>query len=119
MKKLLTGVGIAVLLLVGAVFALGKINFNRIGKDEYYIQVIGEGSEVESEDGNGNIYTDYEYELPGYNKDGEEKTLIFTAQKQLREEAYLRVYVKEEDQVTSYQEVQADELPEKAVEELN
>lgn len=118
MKKVLIGVSATVLLLVGVVFTLRNVNYNRIGKDQYYVQIVGEGSEVESQDTNGNIYVDYEYELPGYNKNGEEKELVFTAKKQLREEAYLQIYVKDKNVVTSYQEVQEDELPEKAAEAL-
>ncbi|MGQ0421756.1 YxeA family protein, partial [Bacillus sp. HC-Mk] len=34
----------------------------------------------------------YEYKLIGFDKDGKEKELEFTAQKNLRKEAFLRVY---------------------------
>ncbi|WP_367398371.1 YxeA family protein [Paenibacillus lautus] len=44
---------------------------------------------------------------------GKEKNLTFTAFKELRKEAYLRIYVKG-GEVSSYREVKASELPDLA-----
>ena len=49
----------------------------------------------------------------GFDKEGNAKTLTFRANKELRKQAFLRLYVKEKG-VSSYQEVQANEIPEKA-----
>lgn len=117
MKKLIIVViTIGVILFVG-LFFLQNVNLNRIGADEYFTQIEGPGKKIEGTLDNGEKYTDYEYELPAYNKDGKEETVTFTAQKQLREKAYLDVYVKK-GIVRSYKEVKIDEIPEKAKEKL-
>ncbi|QDS33957.1 YxeA family protein [Brevibacillus brevis] len=105
-------------LIIGAVFLLQNVNFNRLGADEYYVQINKEGQKNEVTLDNGEKFTTYDYTLLGYNENGEEKTLTFMAMKELRKDAYLRVFVKEEKGVTSYQEVKLDELPDKAKEKL-
>ena len=87
--------------------------FNRIGADQYYVQIKGKGQQHIDKADSGEKFVFYEYTLPAFNKDGEEKKLTFTANKQLREDAYLCVYVKDETKVTSYNEVKKGELPEK------
>lgn len=67
-------------------------DLNRMGKDEYYVQITVDGKEVHSKADNGQKFKDYEYKLTGFDKDGKEKELEFTAQKNLRKEAFLRVY---------------------------
>lgn len=79
-----------------------------IGADEYYVEIQSEG-EANTEQGN----TRYEYEMNGYNEDGEEKNLIFTSNHELRQNAYLRIYVKK-DEVITYEEVETDDIPNKA-----
>jgi len=57
----------------------------------------------------------YEYALSGFDKENE---LEFIVQKNLRKEAFLRVYHSEKKGVTAWKEVQEDELPKKAKEKL-
>jgi uncharacterized protein (TIGR01655 family) len=118
MKKTLIGLGSVIVLIIGGLLFLQNVNLNRLGTDEYYAQIKGEGKKLEDKMSDGTIFTRYEYELPAYDKDGNEQTLTFTAPKQLREDAYLLLYVKSSKGVTSYQEVKAEELPEKAAELL-
>ncbi|WP_429841860.1 YxeA family protein [Brevibacillus sp. FIR094] len=105
-------------LIIGAVFLLQNVNFNRLGAEEYYVQINKEGQKNGVTLDSGEKFTTYDYTLLGYNENGEEKTLTFMAMKELRKDAYLRVFVKEEKGVTSYQEVKLDELPDKAKEKL-
>jgi len=79
-----------------------------IGASKYYVQIDGDGEAYE-EAGN----TRYEYALTGYNKSGESMELEFTAGSNLRDEAYLAVYIKNE-QVVTYEEVELDDIPEDA-----
>lgn len=118
MKKLLI-ISITVgVIIFGGLFVLQNVNLNRIGTDEYYTQIEGPGKKIEEEDENGKKFILlYEYKLPAYDKDGQKKTLTFTAQKQLREKAYLDLYAKNGN-VKSYQEVKLAEIPEKAKEKL-
>lgn len=118
MKKLfITCVTIAII-LVSALVIFQKVNFNRVGAEEYYTQIKGEGKLIEDKIDSGEKIISYEYKLPAFDKDGRQKTLTFTAQKQLRENAYLILFVKDDKGVTSYQEVKKKELPKKASETL-
>lgn len=118
MKKLIiSGAAIAAILLGGLLF-IQNVNMNRLGADEYYTQIEGQGKKIEGKSDSGQIYVSYEYKLPAFDKDGQEKTLTFTSNKQLREKAYLDLFVKEGKNVTSYQEVTKEEIPEKAKEKL-
>ncbi|MEB9627417.1 MULTISPECIES: YxeA family protein [Bacillus] len=93
-------------------------DINRMGKDEYYVQITVDGKETYSKADNGEKFKDYEYKLTGFDKDGKEKELEFTAQKNLRKEAFLRVYNSDKKGVTAWEEVKKDELPAKVKEKL-
>ncbi|KMY49701.1 YxeA family protein [Peribacillus loiseleuriae] len=119
MKKSMIVIGIVLVILVVGLIFMQNVNFNRLGANEYYTQINGEGTKIEEKGSGGTIFIRYEYELPAYDKDGNQKTFTFTAGKQLRENAYLLLFVKDGKGVTSYQEVTSDELPGKAVEMLD
>ncbi len=55
----------------------------------------------------------YRYELPGFNKEGKEKTMDFNGfqERPLRKGAYLKVTWNKNKGVTSYEEVQAKDIP--------
>ncbi|MED1112053.1 YxeA family protein [Bacillus paramycoides] len=93
-------------------------DINRLGKDEYYVQITVDGKEYNSKASNGETYKDYQYKLTGFDKDGKEKELEFNAQKNLRKEAFLRVYYSDKKGVTAWEEVKKDELPAKVKEKL-
>ncbi|WP_142342097.1 YxeA family protein [Bacillus pseudomycoides] len=92
-------------------------NLNRLGQDKYYVQITTDGIE-KTYDGNTSKY--FEYKLTGFDKDSKEKELKFNAQKNLRKEAFLRVYYsdKEGEGVSAWEEVKKDELPAKVKEKL-
>ena len=110
MKKWMIPVSVVIVILIAGVFILQNVNFNRLGTDHYYVHTQGQGKKSEDRTSNGEIYTSYEYTLPASDTDGAGMTLTFTAGKQLREGAWLMVYVKD-GVVTSYQEVQKAEVP--------
>lgn len=118
MKKGLIAIAVILIILVGFVVFIQNVNLNRLGAQQYYVQINQDGKRFEDKSDNGEKYVYYEYTLDGYNPSGKEKALTFTAQKELRKDAYLRVYVKG-DEVSSYQEVKADELPEGAKQQLD
>ncbi|PFM64906.1 hypothetical protein COJ48_08865 [Bacillus cereus] len=93
-------------------------DLNRMGKDEYYVQITVDGKEYNGKFDNGKSYKDYQYKLTGFDKDGKEKELEFNAQKNLRKEAFLRVYYSDKKGVTAWEEVKKDELPAKVKEKL-
>ncbi|WP_377867374.1 YxeA family protein [Bacillus sp. R86525] len=106
------------LLVVFASLLVG-CDINRMGKDEYYVQITMDGKEGVSKSMDGKVMgKEYAYTLSGFDKEGKEKELEFMAQKNLRKEAFLRVYHSEKKGVTAWEEVQEDELPKKAKEKL-
>ncbi|WP_025027867.1 YxeA family protein [Caldalkalibacillus mannanilyticus] len=118
MKKIIIASAVIVAIVFGALVFLQNVNINRLGADEYYTQVEGQGERLEDILSSGEIMVRYEYTLPAFNQAGQQKLLTFTAPKQLQEKAYLVLYVKNEKVVTSYQEVNEQEIPEKAAEKL-
>lgn len=116
MKAFLITIITVLVLLFGSVLLLQNVNLNRLGTDQYYVQV-GKGVKMEDKADDGMTYVYYQYTLNGFDKDGKEKNVKFTANKELRKDAYLRVYLKG-GKASSYQEVQAQELPEPAKREL-
>ncbi|SDZ30873.1 YxeA family protein [Bacillus sp. 166amftsu] len=93
-------------------------DLNRMGKDTYYVQITADGKEYKGKSDNGTPYTNYQYKLAGFDEEGKEKTMEFNAQKNLRKEAFLRVYYSDKKGVTAWEEVKKDELPAKVKEKL-
>ncbi|GGH39323.1 YxeA family protein [Paenibacillus segetis] len=118
MKKIIIAVSTIIVVVVGLLVFMQNVNLNRLGADNYYVQIKGGGEKIESKSDRGEKFVTYEYTLPAYNEAGEEKVFTFTSSKQLREEAYLNLFVKDSKGVTSYQEVQKEEIPNKAKEKL-
>lgn len=118
MKKGIIALAVVVIFLVGFVVFIQNVNLNRIGAQQYYVQINQDGKRIEDKSDSGQKYVSYEYTLDGFDTNGKEMTLTFTAGKELRKDAYLRVYVKGSD-VSSFQEVQAGELPEQAKQKLD
>lgn len=117
MKKGFIATAVVLIVLVGFVVFIQNVNLNRIGAQQYYVQITQDGKEMEDKSDSGQKYVSYEYTLQGFDSNGKEKSLTFTAGKELRKDAYLRIYVKG-DGVSSYQEVKASELPELAKQKL-
>lgn len=112
MKKILiVSMSLLLLVLVGC----SPQPLQTIGSTKYFVKVddAGEKQEIEEED-----MTRYEYNLAGYDEDGEKKDLLFTAGKELKQGAFLQVYYKE-DEVITFEEVDEDEVPEQAIASLN
>lgn len=119
MKKVYIGISAALILFVAALVVLVTVDFNRINKDAYYVQITTDGEVEEYKLNTGEIAQTYWYELPSYDESGKRVILKFSATKNLRKDAYLKLYVKKEKEVSSYNEVQFKEIPKKAQEKLN
>ena len=117
MKKFLLTIAILFVICLGALYALMTIDFNRMNADHYYVQITKDGEVSESRGPNGQVYKDYNYQLPAYNEQGEKRELEFMAQKNLRHDAFLKKKEKK-DGVSSYDEVKFDDIPAKAQEKL-
>lgn len=91
-----------------------------MGGDSYYVQVTTDGIKQSERDDQGHTYTRYQYQLPGYDQNGEKKDLDFSTVKErpLRKEAFLKLTWNKNKGVTSFEEVQEKEVPKKAQEKL-
>ncbi|WP_163653384.1 YxeA family protein [Listeria sp. PSOL-1] len=116
MKKVF--IAIAILLAIG-VIAFFYLDFNRIGAENYYLKVTKDGKAAAFTADDGQKFMNYKYQLTGYKDDGTPKKLEFTAQKNLRKKAYLKIFYKKGKGVTSYEEVKQKEIPTKAAKQLD
>ncbi len=118
MKKLLIGLAAFVVI----VFAGLKVADHVVmGGDSYYVQITTNGEKEVSKDDKGQNYIEYKYHLPGYDKDGNKKELEFLGQqpRPLRKSAYLKITWNKSKGVTSYEEVQKEDIPKAAQEKLS
>ncbi|GIN93775.1 hypothetical protein J22TS1_48260 [Siminovitchia terrae] len=115
MKKAL---GILGVLFVGAIVIFATVDFNRFGKDKAYVQITDAASVKETKMDSGEIMKRYWYKLPAYKENGEMIEVEFSGAKELRKDAYLMLYIKDGNEVTSYDEVQLNDIPQKAKEKL-
>jgi conserved hypothetical protein TIGR01655 len=114
MKKILLVLAALVLVIGGGVT---WYNSEYGGKD-YYIQVKKDGKEFSEKTHNGKTWHAYGYNEKGVDKAGQEKDLEFTAQHNLRHDAYLKITWNHKNGVTSWEEVQKKDVPEKSLDKI-
>lgn len=107
MKKMFV---ILALLLLGVILLFNSIDINRIGKDNLYVEIIDYSDTEETKLDSGEVITRYIYEQKAFDKNGKSVEVDFSAGKKLGE-GYLKLYVKDVNVVTSYDEVQWNEIP--------
>ncbi|MBU5590625.1 YxeA family protein [Clostridium sp. MSJ-4] len=114
MKKSGKYIAIFIMLLTFGTVLSGcnTVNVKKVGSKKYYTQIKGKGEKKGADD-----IQIYEYTLPAYDDKGEKKDITFNGMKQLREDAYLKVYMKKDKAIT-YEEVEEKDIPEKAKEGL-
>ncbi|MDZ5609111.1 YxeA family protein [Bacillus pseudomycoides] len=126
MKKLLVTLiaflvllGLLMTALVGSDWNLAEMK-QKLGKDKMYVHIMENGKEYEVEKGNP-AWKRYEYNVMAYDKDGNKTSIKFDANKNLKLNAFLRVYVFDEPNsegykgISTYEEVQRNEIPKKAL----
>ncbi|WMJ81787.1 YxeA family protein [Clostridium sp. MB40-C1] len=109
MKKFI-GLIVALLIIVGGYYTFKTNKIITFGSTKYYVKTSTQYTTEHVSD-----FDIYRYKITAYDKDGNEKLLDFTANKILKVDRYLKVYVKD-NVVKSYEEVQKDDLPEKVKE---
>lgn len=101
-------------LMIALIGLLAGCHVQTIGTDEYFVQIVDDGEEYGEAD-----RVRYEYDLNGYDEDGNALDLVFSANKNLRHDAFLKIYYKEKkEEVISYEEIAESEVPEAALEQL-
>lgn len=88
------------------------------GGDSFYVQINKEGNEEEVKDDLGKKFKLYTYVINAYQKDGKAKKVEFTADHNLRKEAYLKLTINSTKGLTSWEEVRKTEVPKKAFNKL-
>lgn len=114
MKKLVAIIGVLAVLFVGGVVFLATVDIQRLGKDHLYVQIAEPSRVEETKLDSGQIDTRYWYELPAYDDAGKQTLATFSAARALKVDAYLKLYVNKSGNVTSYDEVTREEIPDKA-----
>lgn len=101
--KITVAIGIIVFIL----FLYGIYYLLVIQNSEYYTQI--DNSKVESLSTTDNMK--YQYTLTAYDEKGKKKEVTFKTNRELREDAYLKLEVMLTRGVTNWEEVQFDEMP--------
>lgn len=101
--KIVVAIGIIVFIL----FLYGIYYLLVIQNSEYYTQI--DNSKVESLSTTDNMK--YQYTLTAYDEKGKKKEVTFKTNRELREDAYLKLEVMLTRGVTNWEEVQFDEMP--------
>lgn len=73
MKKGFIATAVVLIVLVGFVVFIQNVNLNRIGAQQYYVQITQDGKEMEDKSDSGQKYVSYEYTLQGFDSKGKEK----------------------------------------------
>ncbi|MBB5392637.1 MULTISPECIES: YxeA family protein [unclassified Herbaspirillum] len=107
---MVAGAAVIVVLVGGTSVVVSKAK--RFGKQQYFTQITQPGQP------NGQASWGYTYEQPAFDREGKERRLTFRAEKSLRLQAYLRVYVASHDRVTAWEEVDGAAVPALAKEQL-
>lgn len=113
MKKFL----IALILIVALAFGGFKwYEVTNYGGTTYYTKITTAGTKINQRDKAGNVYADYRYELTGYDDKGKSQALTFNANKSrpLRRGAYLKLVYNTKKGVTSWEAVDAVDVPKQA-----
>ncbi|WP_196754971.1 YxeA family protein [Burkholderia cepacia] len=98
----------AIIFSVFLVFNSHKIikQAKRWGAEQCYVKI---SSEAPNDDGSD--LWQYAYQLDGYSSNGAKRILKFRADRILRHNAYLRVYVLDNDAVVSWEEISSRDVP--------
>ena len=118
MKKLLIGLGTFIIIVFGGYRLADHLI---MGGESYYVQITTDGEKQVDQSSDGQKVTSYRYELPGYTEEGNEKIMDFNGfqERPLRKDAFLKVTWNKNKGVTSYEEVQAKDIPTAAKEKLS
>lgn len=116
MKKILAFLVVLVIFAGGSYFAYNYY----YGGDDYYTKIVTDGTHDTVTSDSGEVFDRFTYEQQAYDTDGNQKNveLIETREKPLRVNAYLKLLVNERKGVISWEEVQQDDVPDQALNQL-
>lgn len=108
-------IAVAIGIIVFILFLYGIYYLLVIQNSEYYTQI--DNSKVESLSTTDNMK--YQYTLTAYDEKGKKKEVTFKTNRELKEDAYLKLEVMLTRGVTNWEEVQFDEMPKEVQEKYN
>ena len=115
-------IGVAVFLgiiVIGGLAILRFVDFNQLGAQTYYVQITDDGKVEKTTIDTGEVFETYWYnDYTIFDEKGQSQVVKFSAQKYLRQGAYLKVYYKDNKGITSYEEVKEEDVPAKAKEQM-
>lgn len=115
MKKVLVGIIALILIVIGGGYAWYNTAY---GGDSYYVHIQEDGVAKKEKDDSGQEFTRYYYTLTDYDEKGASKELEFTGSHNLRQDAYLKVIYNDKKGVTSWEEVQKSDIPQKVLSKI-
>ncbi|UHA75955.1 YxeA family protein [Paenibacillus sp. 481] len=111
--------------VLGAGLVLSGVDLAKVkqqwGATKMYVQITNNGDKQGADEDSSRYY----YQLKAYDKDGTETPITFSAHKNLKQNAYLLVHVREytddrgNHEVATYEEIQSEEIPQKAKEKMD
>lgn len=114
MKKILGVCAFLALVIGGACIAYQKY----YGGETYYVKMTTDGQAKTESDDKGNQYTRYWYDLTSVNAKLKKKRVVFSADHQLKRDAYLALTVNDQKGVTTYKEVKTSEIKPNILKEI-
>lgn len=115
MKKIMLVIAIC----FGIVSFLGYNYFISSYKGEkYYVQIKKDGTPLKPDHYKGKTYQDYNYIVSAYNKKGVKEQIEFTADHQLKHNAYLELLYKKNKGVMSWAEINKSKVPNLALKKI-
>lgn len=115
MTKLVLIVFIAILISAGGIVWYVENYSNK----SFYVQIYNDGDIEHDTSRSSSLLGFYRYKIKGVDAEGVEKALDFTANYNLRHEAYLKVRENSKRGVISWEEIQRISIPKKALDSLD
>lgn len=115
MQKLVLIVFIALLISAGGIVWYVE-NYNN---KSYYVQIHSDGEIERDKTKSASLLGFYRYKINGFDLEGTEKELDFTANHNLKHDAYLKVRENSKRGVIGWEEVKRPSIPKKALDNLD
>ena len=106
---------IIIVIIIVIALMFGLFYFLVLHKNLYYTQI--DNTKVQQVSNSDDMK--YQYTLMAYNKNGKKKEIQFKTSRELREDAYLELEVMQIRGVTTWNDVQAQALPDEVKTEMN
>lgn len=108
MKKVLIGLVGFIIVICGLGYGWYQMSY---GGTQYYVQIRQDGEKKIEKSDTGEKFDFYYYHQNAYDKNGKSKMVLFSADHNLKHDAYLKLTYNAKKGVTSWEEVKESQLP--------